>query len=419
MQVKWLQRLQQVFAQRHIIWQRQLKKGKAFFLVQPGEAKNERFKRVGIAVLVLLILFWLIKGCIPTPEPTYPPPQVVVRTPVLRKITDYVTQTGTLVAFNSVNLVARVEGYLDKNNFVDGSFVEKAQLLFVIEPQPYLDKLKEAEDTVIANTAIYEYDKLEYARQQRMYKQNATALNSVQEWETKVQQSKADLDKSKANADNAAITYSYTHVKAPFKGRIGRHLVDVGNLVGNGTATKLATLEQIDPIYAYFNLNELDLLTLRAAAHEHGVNPADVSNIPAYVSLQGKTDFKYVGHLNFVNTGLNASTGTLEFRALLPNHDFELLPGLFVQVRVPVGKPKPQLTVPANSVQYDQIGSYVMVVNATNVVEMKRVVLGSQAGSEIAVPKGITPNDRVIISGLQNATPGNIVAPIQNGKQST
>lgn len=390
-----------------------------FFSVQAGENKSDRFKRV---LIVIVVGFWgigLLKGCLPKSKPVYPLPQVVVHAPVLKKMTEYVTQTGTLVAFNTVDLVARVEGYLYQNHFVDGSFVKKDQLLFVIEPEPYLDQLKEAQDTVLADTAIYEYDKIEYERQQRMYKQNATALNSVQEWATKVQQSKADLDKAKANADNAAITYGYTHVKAPFDGRIGRHLVDVGNLVGNGAATKLATLEQIDPIYAYFNLNELDVMRLREAAHRHGVNPSDLNAIPAYISLQGHNDFKYVGHLNFVNTGLNASTGTLEFRALLTNHDFELLPGLFVQVRVPIGPPKDDLTIPATAIQYDQIGAYVMVVDSKNMVVLQRIVLGATEGDVIAVKKGLAADDRVIVSGLQNATPGNPVQPIEEGKQST
>ena len=251
-----------------------------------------------------------------------------------------------------------------------------------------------------------------------MYQQNATYLNSVQEWETKVLEAKADLDKAKANEDNAAITYSYTHVRAPFKGRIGRHLVDVGNLVGNGAATKLATVEQIDPIYAYFNLNELDLIKLRASARKYGVNPDDLSDIPVYVSLQDKTDFSHEVRLNFANTGLNASTGTLEFRALLPNRDFELLPGLFVQVRVPLGQAKAQLTIPQSAVQYDQIGAYVMVVLENQLVAIKRVTVGAKDQNNIAITTGLTEADQVIVNGLQNATPGRPARIVEKGKST-
>ncbi len=385
---------------------------KSFFQHQAGERSRDRWKRIAILLVVVFVIIRLLRGCIPQPEPIYPAPQVVVQSPIAKMITNYVTQTGTLVAFNSVDLVARVEGFLDKIDFVDGAFVKKGQLLFIIEPQPYLDQLKEAKDAVISDQATYEYDKIEYARQQRMYKQNATSLNSVQQWETKVQKSKAELDKAKANEDSTAITYSYTHVLSPFDGRIGRHLIDVGNLVGNGTATKLATVEQIDPIYVYFNLNELDLIKLRASAKQHGIKPEDLSDIPVYASLQDRTDFSHEGRLNFVNTGLNSSTGTLEFRALLPNKNFELLPGLFVQVRVPLGAPQRQLTVPTTAVQYDQIGAYVMVVNQQKIVEIRRVITGTKDDESISVIKGLKEQDKVIISGLQNASPGNPVAPI-------
>lgn len=393
-------------------------KTKAFFQVRAGEARSARWTRIAIVLIVIFIMIRILKGCLPQPEPVYPAPQVIVQAPIAKMMTNYVTQTGTLVAFNSVDLVARVEGFLDEIHFVDGAFVKKGQLLFVIEPEPYLDQLKEAKDTVISNQATYEYDKIEYARQQRMYKQNATSLNSVQEWQTKVQKSKAELDKSKASEDSTAITYSYTHVLSPFNGRIGRHLIDVGNLVGNGSATKLATVEQIDPIYVYFNLNELDLIKLRASAKEYGIKPEDLSDIPVYASLQDRSDFSHEGRLNFVNTGLNSSTGTLEFRALLPNKDFALLPGLFVQVRVPLGKPQRQLTVPTVAVQYDQIGAYVMVVNQQQIAETRRIIAGTKDEESIAVIEGLNEQDSVIVSGLQNASPGNLVVPIQHEKQT-
>ena len=172
-------------------------------------------------------------------------------------------QTGTVVAYNSVNLVARIKGYLEAVEFTDGSFIKKGKALFVIEPLPYLEQLKGAEATVVARKAAHLYAKAEYGRQQRMYKQNATSLNNVEKWSAKTIESQAQIDEAVANAEIAAINYSYTHVLAPFDGRIGRHLIDPGNLVGNGVATDLATIEQIDPIYVYFNLNELDLIKIR------------------------------------------------------------------------------------------------------------------------------------------------------------
>ena len=345
-------------------------------------------------------------------KPAFEPPKVIVQKPKLSEVIEYVNQTGTLVAYNSVDLVARIEGFLESIEFTDGTFVKKGQELFIVEPEPYLDKLKEAQASVAAEQASLAYSKIEYRRQKNMYEKNATSLNSVQEWETKVLQSQAELDKAYANERNAAITYSYTHVIAPFTGRMGRHLVDIGNLVGNGTATKLANIEQIDPIYAYFNLNELDLLRVRRMAHDNGLKPDDLSTIPVYVSLQNKNDFSHVGKLNFVNTGLNAATGTMEFRALLPNEDFELLPGLFVQVRVPISLAQMQLTVPDTAVQYDQIGAYLYVVDDKSTVTVKRVTTGPVENDYRAIPKGLTAEDQVIVSGLQNASPGIQVVPV-------
>ena len=371
------------------------------------EITRKKVKIAAIITVVCIILYFLFHHW--TKAPPIPLPKVVAQKPETQGITEYVTQTGTLVAYNSVDLVARVEGYLDAIEFTDGSFVKKGKELFVIQPQPYFEQLKAAQATVAAQKAYNAYVKSEYARQIKMYKQNATSLNNVESWLAKSQESVAEIDKAVANAAIAAINYSYTHVAAPFDGRIGRHLVDVGNLVGNGVATNLANIQQIDPIYVYFNLNELDLIKLRAAAREMGFKPDDINKIPAYIKLQNETTFKHQGRLDFVNTALNASTGTMEFRALLNNKDYVLLPGLFVQVRIPVSQPKKELTVPDTAVLYDQVGAYLLTVDANDVVQLKRVQLGSVEQGMRAITKGLSASDRVITEGLQFATPGNKV----------
>ncbi|WP_420844628.1 efflux RND transporter periplasmic adaptor subunit [Legionella cardiaca] len=368
--------------------------------------------KIGLLVFVLLLLiYFIMHHKTNNTASTLPTPVVIVQKPKMLEMAEYVTQTGNTVAYNSVNLVARIEGYLDEIKFVDGSIVKKGQELFVIEPQPYKEKLIEAEAQVAVAKAANTYDNAEYARQKQMYRQNATSLKNVEKWLAKAEESKAEISKTVANAKVAAINYSYTHVLAPFDGRIGRHLVDVGNLVGNGKATDLATIEQIDPIYVYFNLNELDLIKLREAAKVRGITVSDINQIPVYVAMQGETGFPHEGKLDFVNTGLNASTGTMEFRALLSNKNYVLLPGLFVQVRIPVTKASPKLTVPDTAVQYDQIGPYLLTVNKDNYVEITRVVLGSLEQGSRAILKGLNAQDSVIVDGLQNATPGNQVAP--------
>jgi RND family efflux transporter MFP subunit len=374
-----------------------------------SEKKIQLIKRIAIGLAAVLVIY-LFTHFHKTNTPQAPqPPSVVVKKPKLMMVTEYVTQTGNTVAYNSVDLVARVEGYLVSQNFTDGSFVKKGKELFVIEPEPYLEQLKAAEATVAADKAAYAYAKTEYERQQLMYKQNATALKNVEKWASKKQEIKADIDKAEANAKVAAITYSYTHVLAPFDGRIGRHLVDPGNLVGNGVATELATIDQIQPIYVYINLNELDLIKIRKAARKKNLNATDLNKVTVHVGLQSETDFPHTGTLDFVNTGLNSSTGTMEFRALLSNDKLDLVPGLFVQVRIPTSMPAQKLTVPDTSVQYDQIGPYLLVVDKNKYVVLKRVETGSLNQGMRSILKGLDAQDDVVVSGLQNATPGHQV----------
>ena len=368
-----------------------------------------KLAQVALALLVLVDLYQHYKAAHKTE--VLPEPIVVVTKPLALKMTDYITQTGNIVAFNSVSLVARVAGYLDAIKFVDGTFVKKNDNLFIIEPEPYIAKLREAKASVAAQKAIYAYDKTEYERQKRMYKENATSLNNVEKWLAKSEQSAAEVDKAVANEEIAAINYSYTHVDAPFDGRIGRHLIDIHNLVGNGAATTLATIDQLDPIYIYFNLNELDFIKLRDAARAHGYSEKIIKQIPVAVSLQGDSGYFYKGKLDFMNTGLNASTGTMEFRALLPNKEHALLPGLFVQIRIAISDPAMRLTVPDTAVQYDQIGAYLLLVDKTNTVVLQRVKLGSNEQGNQAIIKGLNASDKVILSGLQNATPGHKVVP--------
>ena len=375
--------------------------------------RKKKLKKIALWGLVVLILLLIvvhhIKSTRESTPPPVQPPTVVTQKPVASQGAQYIEQTGNTVAYNSVDLVARVEGFLRAVKFTDGSFVKKGQELFAIEPEPYLEQLRAAQAGVASAKASLAYTEAEYARQQQMYKENATSLNNVQKWQAQRDSSRADLDKAIANQTNAAITYSYTHVLAPFDGRVGRHQVDPGNLVGNGKATDLATIDQIDPIYVYFYLNELDVVNLRAAAREYGFKPTDINKIPVFVGMQNEEGFPHEGRLDFANTGLNSSTGTLEFRVLLSNKDYTLLPGLFVHVRIPISKSTSQLTVPDTAVQYDQIGAYVLAVDEDSKVVLQRVEIGSVDKGMRVILKGITPQDDIIVDGLQNATPGSKV----------
>jgi len=329
-----------------------------------------------------------------------PPPPVTVSRPVLIPVTDYLQQTGSVAAFKTVDLVARVEGYLRSVNFKDGSLVKQGQLLFVIEPEPYEAKLASYQAQLL--DAQSEYD-----RQLRMIKQNATSQANVDKW-------LSQRDQAAAAVTLAKINLGYTRVTAPFDGRIGLHQVDPGNLVGTaGTATKLATIEQIDPAYVYFSINERDLLRVRATAQAQGKNIREAPRVPVQVALQTEEGYPREGTLDFASPGLDTGSGTLQLRAIVPNADRILLPGLFARVRVALSQPAPRLTVPDRVVSSDQVGSYVLTVTPDHKVKQQRIETGPLENGFRAVLAGLDANSEVVTDGLQNAIPGNLVTPTE------
>lgn len=338
-----------------------------------------------------------------------PPPPVITSKPVSMPMTDYMEITGSTVAVNSVNLVARVSGYLQEIDFTDGALVKKDQKLFVIQPDTYAAKLQQAQAAVASAQAQVIYAQAQYDRQQGMLSQNATSKANVEQWLSQRDSAKAQVVEAIANEELAAIDFGYTTVSAPFDGKISRHLVDIGNLVGNGTATTLATIDQLDPIYVYFNVNEQDLLAVRAAMAAHGLNPDDVQGHPISIGLQSESGYPHAGKLDYIAPGVDPSTGTIEVRAILDNPGNVLLPGLFVRGQIPLGAPVTRLALPDEAVMSDQAGSYVYVVGTGNVVAQKRVQTGVDNNGMVAVT-GLDATDLVVVDGLQNAAPGVTVA---------
>ena len=321
------------------------------------------------------------------------PPLVTVSHPVEESVTTYLDLTGTASASQSVDLVARVPGYLQSVNFQDGALVESNQLLFVIEPEPYEQQLKIAQAQLLRAQS-------ELDRQKEMVKENATSVANVERWQSQYDQAVAQLELAKINL-------GYTHVTAPFNGRIGRHLVDVGNMVGVTGNTKLATVDEIMPIYVYFNLNERDALRIREAMKKLGLQPgAGVGKAPVWMGMQNETGFPHEGTLDFVDIGISTSTGTLQLRAKYQNEDKVLFPGAFARVRIPLGEPQPLPVVPASAINNDQEGDYVLVVDANDVVARRTVVKGPVTARGCAITSGLAVQDRVVVNGFMNARPG-------------
>ena len=244
------------------------------------------------------------------------PPAVTVSQPSQQEVTDYVELTGTVTPSRSVDLVARVTGYLESVNFEDGAMVKEGQLLFVIEPETYEQHLALAQ-------AALERAQSEYDRQRGLIESNATSVANVENW-------LSERDQAAAQVELAKLNLGYTRVSAPFSGRIGRHLVDPGNLVGPSVNTKLATLDQLEPIYVYFNLNERDALQAAAIMRQRGLEPREnVGKAPVFVGLQNQEGYPQEGTLDFVDTGISTSSGTIQMRGIFDNKDHALVRGRF------------------------------------------------------------------------------------------
>ncbi|MDD5461634.1 MAG: efflux RND transporter periplasmic adaptor subunit [Methylococcales bacterium] len=342
-----------------------------------------------------------------------PPPQVTVSQPVHRQVSDYLEFTGNTQAVNTVQLVARVEGYLDKVFFHDGDLVRKGQPLFLIQQDTYQARLKQVEAQVLQQKASLSHAQTELDRFSGLVRQHAAAQTDVDKWRFERDNARAAVVAAEANRDLAQLNLNYTKVVAPFDGRIDRRLKDPGNVVGAGEFTPLAQINQIDPIYVYFTISETDLLKV---VKQTSVGPGEAQKlkIPAELALSDETGYPHAGFLDFSAISVTPTTGTLLLRASYPNADGSILPGLFARVRVlVVNSEKMALLVPESAIGYDQLGSYLLIVDKDDTVERRPVKLGRQAGDSRVVEKGLNDQDWVILTGLLRAIPGNKVKSVK------
>ena len=290
--------------------------------------------------------------------------------------------------------------------------VTKGTTLFTIEPPPYFAQLQQAQAQQAAAQANLVQAQQAYQRQATLRQQNVNSQADLDNAQAKRDAAQADLDNATASTQLAAINYSYTQVKAPFDGEVSAHLVSVGQMVGSGgTHTKLSTIVQIKPIYVDFSVSEPVVQRIRANLRARHLQLSDVKDIAVDVGLQTETGYPHTGQLDYVAPTMDPESGTLSARALMPNADLTLLPGMFLRVRVPLGVDKGALMVPDTALGFDQGGAYVLVVDDQNKVQEKSVTTGSRLGDLRVIETGLASTDRVIIDGLQRAVPGETVAP--------
>jgi RND family efflux transporter MFP subunit len=357
----------------------------------------------------------ILTGCGEKPKPQPPPPpKVTVAQPLHQTVTDYLELTGNTQAIYTVQLVARVAGYLEQVLFQDGQIVKKGQPLFVIQRNTYEDNLRRAEAAIAQYRAQLQYAESQFARYSSLIQDNAIAQADLDNWSYQRDLAQANLRSAESQRELAKLDLDYTLVTAPFDGRMDRRQVDPGNLVGSGGSTVLASINQIDPIYVYFNISDHDLARLRKRAR--GIpGSSDSRNWSVQVGLPGEDGYPHQGHLDFAAISLTTTTGTLLMRGILPNRDGGILPGLYARVRVPLEQ-KASLVVPEVAIGHDQQGSYVFVVDEKNVVERRSVKTGPTVDALRAIDDGLTGKEWVIVNGLLKAGPGRHVTPERAGQ---
>ncbi len=350
-------------------------------------------------VLIALAAVMLLSACDKKAAPKVsPPPAVTVAKPVSQDVRSFEVFDGNVAAYLSVDLEARVPGFLTKIAFDDGAYVKKDQLLFVIEQDQYAQQVN-------LTRAVFQEAKIEITRQKALLKDNATSQAAVDKAMSVYLQAEANLKL-------AEINYGYTEVRAPFDGLMGRHLIDVGNYLGaSPQGVKLATIQKIDPIYVYFSINERDLLKYQKRFGTENERKSQVNKLPVHVQLQGEEGYPHTGTLDFAANLLSTSTGSLQLRAELPNKNASLLPGLYAKVRVEYGEPRLAVLIPNTSVLTDQQGDYVFVIDDAKKASRRNIKRGQRFAPLVEVTSGLAATDTVIINGFINVRDGLVVNP--------
>jgi multidrug efflux system membrane fusion protein len=344
-----------------------------------------------------------------------PPPQVTVAKPLVRDITDWDEFTGRLAAVESVEIRARIDGYLQSVNFSEGALVRQGDLLFVIDPRPLKAALDAAEATLKAARARLELAQHDLENGKRLIESHTISARDFDAITQGQREAAADVDAAMAARETARLNLAYARIHAPIGGRIGRALFTVGNLVrGSGQeSTLLTTIVSLDPIHVLFTADEQAYLRYQRLA-EKGVRPSS-RNAPNPVRLQlaDEQGFPHAGHMDFVDNQLDQGTGTIEGRAVFPNPDGLLTPGLFARVRLLGEGPYRALLVPDQAIGTDQAQRIVYVVDDKKAVRPQAVRLGRMVGELRVIREGLNADDRVVISGLQRIRPGVPVDPVE------
>jgi multidrug efflux system membrane fusion protein len=368
---------------------------------------------------IAYLTLWALAGCgaRSTPSVESSAPVVAVSQPVQRDVTDYIDYTGRTDAVNSVDIRPRVTGYLVKMPFKEGSDVQKDDLLFQVDPRPYQAQYDQAAGQVELAKAQLKLAKADYQRALVVAKTpGAISQQDIDKYLAAQEEAVASVDARVANMEQYKLNLDFCQVTSPIAGHISRYYLTLGNLV-NQDQTLLTTVVSVDPMYAYFDLDERTLLKLRNAINTGKLVSNHGKDFPVLMGLQNEQGYPHEGMINFVNNRVDPFTGTITLRGVFPNplpkEGVRLLsPGMFVRIRIPVGKAHPALLVTDRAIGTDQSLKFVYVLDYDNKIRYQRVTLGAlQEDGLRVVEDGLTKDDWVVVSGLQQVQPKMQVSP--------
>jgi membrane fusion protein, multidrug efflux system len=367
--------------------------------------------RTKFAAAMLASLLW---ACQKPSRPAPPPPAVTVAHPLQKEITDWNEYTGRLTAVESVEVRPRVSGHVDSIHFVEGQEVKEGALLFVIDKRPFQAEVNRAEARLSQAKAAQSLAK---ANLERAKKLASTQVISKEEADVRVSeamQADADVEQAIAQLDAANLQLGFTDVRSPITGIAGRHLVTRGNVVqgGSGEGTLLTTVVPHNPIYVYFEADEAAVISAIRRYFE-GTQPGrgDRASRPVEMQLADEKNFPHKGQIDFVDNQLDPTSNTLEMRGRFENSDRFFTPGMFARVRVPAGGPQEAVLVPEEAIVSDLTARFLWVLRPDGTVEHRPVELGGRQGNLRVVRSGVTPEDKVVIKGIQTLRPDVKVTP--------
>jgi RND family efflux transporter MFP subunit len=340
-----------------------------------------------------------------------PPPSVTICQPVERSINNYGEYTGWTQAKEAVDVRARVNGYLDEVCFKDGDVVKKDQLLFKIDQRPYVADLHKAEAELARSKANFERATADFKRAEKLIKPKTITQEEYDRFKAALGDAEATTGANEAAVEQAQLNVDFTTVEAPIDGRIGRPIVTQGNLVNGtaGSATLLTTIVSIDPMYAYFDVDERTMLRYQEMVREGKVKSArEHDDVPVELKLASESDFLHKGVINFIENKLDPATGTINVRGTFENKGDlpPLVPGLFVRVRIMLDLPRPAMLVTERAITSEQGVKYVWVVDEKKAAQRKRVTLGPLIDGMRVIEAGVEADDWVVVNGLQRLRPG-------------